>query len=193
MPSSCNYYHVLVQKLGDDSVVYPIGTPAEAEHLVADELVRGLVRPSRPSRVFMDCGRLNWNTVSAFLAELVRLGRRVHELGGRLILFNLRAQTRDFLEQIYGQFPLDLFNLRSGESPGREHILPDPAWLAWNGGAVEKLARAIYRKCRFEDLPLLADALEEAGCTNEDILSHCRSGGKHISSCWVLALLVDEE
>src|SRR5262249_7027038 len=58
-------------------------------------------------------------------------------------------------------------------NPFRSHVI-DPAWLRGNGGAMEKMARAIYGERYFEDLPLLADALEEAGCTDEAILSHLR-------------------
>jgi hypothetical protein len=40
-------------------------------------------------------------------------------------------------------------------------------------------------------MPVLADALMDAGCTNELILAHCRSGGKHEKGCWVLDLILD--
>jgi hypothetical protein len=72
------------------------------------------------------------------------------------------------------------------------HPLPviDPAWLSWNGGAVGKLAASIHAERRFGDLPVLADALEEAGCTDELILGHCRDGGEHALGCWVLDLLL---
>jgi hypothetical protein len=66
----------------------------------------------------------------------------------------------------------------------------EDVWLNWNGGTVPKLARAIYDERRFVDLPILADALEEAGCGDSDILSHCRDGGEHVRGCWVLDLLL---
>jgi hypothetical protein len=66
----------------------------------------------------------------------------------------------------------------------------DNAWLAWNGGTLPKLAQAIYDDRRFGDLPILADALEEAGCDNADVLSHCRSEGPHVRGCWVVDLLL---
>jgi hypothetical protein len=66
----------------------------------------------------------------------------------------------------------------------------DPAWLTWNGGAVRKLAVSIHAERRFGDLPVLADALEEAGCAAEAILRHCRDGGEHAPGCWVLDLLL---
>ena len=64
-----------------------------------------------------------------------------------------------------------------------------PAWLAWNGGTVPRLAHAIYEEQAFERLPVLADALEEAGCTDPDLLGHCRQPGEHVRGCWGLDLL----
>jgi hypothetical protein len=69
----------------------------------------------------------------------------------------------------------------------------DPLWLTWNGSTVAKLAQAIYDERRFTDLPILADALEEAGCDNADILAHRRSGGEHVRGCWVVDALLGKE
>ena len=63
-------------------------------------------------------------------------------------------------------------------------------WLKWGHGTVPKLARSIYEERRFSDLPVLADALEEAGCTHEDILGHLRGPGPHIRGCWPVDLLL---
>jgi hypothetical protein len=66
----------------------------------------------------------------------------------------------------------------------------DPSWLSWNDGTIPKLAQAIYDDRAFDRLPILADALEEAGCTNADILNHCRQPGEHVRGCWVVDLLL---
>jgi hypothetical protein len=63
-----------------------------------------------------------------------------------------------------------------------------PPVLAWNGGQVRKLAEGIYRQRDFEALPILADALEEAGCTDQALLNHCRSAGGHVLGCWAVDL-----
>lgn len=63
-------------------------------------------------------------------------------------------------------------------------------WLTWDGGAVLGIARTIYDEKRFEDMPILADALEEAGCTDVAILDHCRSPGPHACGCWLLDLIL---
>ncbi len=67
------------------------------------------------------------------------------------------------------------------------------SWLAWNDGAIRKIAQAIYDARAFDCLPLLADALEDAGCTDADILAHCREPGEHVRGCWVVDLLLGKE
>lgn len=66
----------------------------------------------------------------------------------------------------------------------------DSSWLAWNDGAIRKMAQAIYDGRRFADLPILADALEDAGCADAAILAHCRTPGEHVRGCWVIDLLL---
>ncbi len=68
----------------------------------------------------------------------------------------------------------------------------DPAWLFRNDGTVAKLAQAIYNERAFDRMPVLGDALEEAGCTEEAILSHCRERGGHVRGCWVLDQLTGQ-
>jgi hypothetical protein len=69
----------------------------------------------------------------------------------------------------------------------------DPAWLVWNDGCVPKLAQSIYDAGRFEDLPILADALLDAGCTDPELLGHLRSPGPHARGCWAVDLLTGRE
>jgi hypothetical protein len=66
-------------------------------------------------------------------------------------------------------------------------------WRTHNGGTAIKLAKAIYEERTFDRLPILADALEDAGCDNTDILAHCRSGGEHVRGCWVVDLLLGKK
>jgi hypothetical protein len=56
-----------------------------------------------------------------------------------------------------------------------------------------RLAESIYEDRAFDRLPILADALEEAGCTDTDILDHCREPGPHVRGCWVVDLLLGKE
>src|SRR5262249_4641704 len=66
----------------------------------------------------------------------------------------------------------------------------DPAHLEWNDRTVPRLAAAIYRDRAFDRLPVLADALEEAGCAVRSILDHCRGPGPHVRGCWVVDLAI---
>jgi hypothetical protein len=72
----------------------------------------------------------------------------------------------------------------------------DPSWHTWQGGVVGRLAQAAYEDRRLptgllanDRLAILADGLEEAGCTNSDILGHLRGPGPHVRGCWVVDLL----
>jgi hypothetical protein len=65
-----------------------------------------------------------------------------------------------------------------------------PSWLSRDGGAARTLAEVIYREGRFEELPVLADALEDAGCADEVVLGHCRSELPHARGCWLLDALL---
>jgi len=56
--------------------------------------------------------------------------------------------------------------------------------------AVLHLAQAIYDDRAFDQLPILADALQEAGCTSREVLDHCRSPGPHVRGCWVVDLIL---
>jgi hypothetical protein len=55
---------------------------------------------------------------------------------------------------------------------------------------VKQLTAAIYDDGAFDRMPILADALEDAGCTSQDILNHCRQPGEHCRGCWVVDLLL---
>jgi hypothetical protein len=67
------------------------------------------------------------------------------------------------------------------------------AWLTWRDATVPKLAQTIYDERAFARLPILADALEEAGCADAAILDHCREPGPHVRGCWVVDLLLGKE
>ena len=62
----------------------------------------------------------------------------------------------------------------------------------WRTSDVLQLARCIHEIRAFDRLPVLADALEEAGCGQADILGHCREPGDHRRGCWVLDLILEK-
>jgi hypothetical protein len=63
----------------------------------------------------------------------------------------------------------------------------DPRWLTSD---VVGLARAIYEDRAFERMPILADALMDAGCEAQPIINHCRGDGVHVRGCWLLDLVL---
>jgi hypothetical protein len=93
----------------------------------------------------------------------------------------------------------DLLRDVCGPLPFRAvHIAP--ACLSWDGGAVVNLARSLYEERQLPAgtldptrLHILADALEDAGCTDAEILTHLRSDGDHVRGCWLVDLLVGKK
>jgi hypothetical protein len=66
-------------------------------------------------------------------------------------------------------------------------VTADPAWRT---STVVSLAEGIYAERAFDRLPILADALQDAGCENTDVLTHCRGPGPHVRGCWVVDLVL---
>ena len=69
-------------------------------------------------------------------------------------------------------------------------VAVEPAWLTANDGSARKLAQTIDAERAYDQLPVLADALEDAGCADAEVLGHLRSPGPHVRGCWVLDLLL---
>jgi hypothetical protein len=91
-----------------------------------------------------------------------------------------RAKQAALLRDIFGNPWRPAFNLVSVR------------W-GFNDGIVIKLAQQMYDTRDFTAMPILADALEESGCEDEDILRHCRQPGEHVRGCWVVDLLLSKE
>ena len=65
------------------------------------------------------------------------------------------------------------------------HFSPD-----WRTDTAVSLARTMYEAREFGAMPILADALQDTGCDNEDVLNHCRDAGPHVRGCWVVDLVL---
>jgi hypothetical protein len=88
---------------------------------------------------------------------------------------------------------------RSGEQKVQAALLRDifgnpfrpvtfsPQWLT---PTVVAIAREMYDSRDFSAMPILADALQDAGCDSDDILNHCRGEGPHVRACWVVDLVL---
>ena len=69
-------------------------------------------------------------------------------------------------------------------------VAVDPSWLTSD---VVALAKGIYSEHAFDRMPILADALQDAGCDSDDILTHCRGLSPHVRGCWVVDLVLGKE
>jgi hypothetical protein len=74
------------------------------------------------------------------------------------------------------------------------------AFLAWGDGTVPRIAQAIYDERRLPEgtldnarLAVLADALLDAGCDDEDLIQHCREPGPHVRGCWAVDLILGKQ
>ncbi len=85
----------------------------------------------------------------------------------------------------------DIIRCLFGSPPFRLAIRQE--WLSFGDGTVTKMARGIYEERAFDRMPILADALLDAGCGDEILLGHLRGPGQHWRGCWVLDLLVGKQ
>lgn len=64
--------------------------------------------------------------------------------------------------------------------------------VEWRTSTVVGLASGIYEERAFDRLPILADALEDAGCDRPEILNHCRDDGEHVRGCWIVDAILEQ-
>jgi hypothetical protein len=152
-----------------------------------------LLTPGKVIRVGRDPDnhlRLTSVSVSRFHLEVVHFGSvvRVQDVGSRCGF------------KINGDRQPEEAALASGDRlhVGKELLclFPapdiDPAWLLWQGGTVPRIARRIHDRQECSDLPLLADALEDAGCIDPELLGHMRRHGPLVRRCWAVELVLGE-
>lgn len=108
-------------------------------------------------------------------------------LGAAQCAMLVRGETDALDEELAAQ--ADILRDLVGDPFGGEGAV-EPCWLAWNDGVVARLARGIYEEHAFERMPVLGDALPEAGCRDEAVLEHCRSAIVHHRGCWVVDRLL---
>jgi hypothetical protein len=109
---------------------------------------------------------------------VIRALKRAREI----VAWKADPDTRDAEVRAESLAQYEVFREIAG--PDYEH----PAWPQWRTSDVRAMARAIHRDQAFELLPILSDELQEAGCDDNAVLSHCRAGGNHARGCWVVDL-----
>jgi hypothetical protein len=129
------------------------------------------------------CGQGNTGFAEYAVRELLSLTGRwvgIKVLFGRLGFGTLRAEQRYHVRLLH-----DVFG-----NPFR----PVSFKPAWRTSTVKALAAQMYESREFSAMPILADALQDAGCDNTDILNHCRTeGATHVRGCWVVDLVLSQE
>jgi hypothetical protein len=148
--------------------------------------------------------RSRWDNVVRDLADFATGGSRQPEIAGFNTLTRSQAErllqairlvrwaaTEPITVRLIQDFPAsevasaDLLRDIFG-NPFRP-VSVDPAWLT---STVVQLAQGIYEDRAFDRLPILADAMQDAGCENPDVLAHCRRPGPHVRGCWVVDLVL---
>jgi hypothetical protein len=158
---------------------------------------RPFVCPDEPHYVFDAAVRFAEGTLEqdalSVIGNKLRLQRATEE-DKRGIRYGLESFARDPFRYVLDTYhpgkpeQADLLRCIVG-NPFRA-VSIDPSWLTWNDRTIPALADAIYTDSAFDRLPILADALEEAGCDNAEILNHCRGPSPHARGCWVIDLLL---
>jgi hypothetical protein len=128
---------------------------------------------------------LSTNTVGRIVtrSSAKTAAAEVARFPGLLTIARHEARTAGALQKLLGHAELfrDIFG-----NPFRP-VTVDPEWRTV---AVLALATGIYDDRAFDRMPILADALEDAGCDSDDIINHCRGPGPHVRGCWVVDLIL---
>jgi hypothetical protein len=118
---------------------------------------------------------------------------------GSRLEWNIAAETtrRNSWDMIEGLASLPHHSDLASLAPGLLRCVfgPNPGRIASFDSCCESLdvmslAGTIYEDRNFDLMPILGDALEEAGCGNPEILNHCRDQGRHVRGCWVVDLIL---
>ena len=99
---------------------------------------------------------------------------------------------------IFGKLNANVIEWRSRQADRVREVVGNPFRPvtfspAWCTDTALSLARQMYDSRDFIAMPILADALQDAGCDNEDVLAHCRGPGPHVRGCWVVDLVLGKE
>jgi hypothetical protein len=130
-----------------------------------------------------------WKAVVAACHSLSPQGWEAADWAAFYARWAVRLAASDAAEGWEAQHQCRLLRCVIG-NPFRPPAPPHPAWRARHDYTAPRLARALYEERRFDDLPVLADALEDAGCADPDWLGHLREPGPHARGCWPVDLLL---
>ncbi len=124
--------------------------------------------------------------ISAYLAAAANIDEssEPYDPRGDVVLYSVSYAIDGLIEEVE---PKQAALVREIIGNPFRPVAIDPSWLSSTAFA---LAQGIYDDKAFDRLPILADALQDAGCENADLLNHLRSEGPHVKGCWVLDLIL---
>jgi hypothetical protein len=180
--------HKRMRKVVKLSELLADGLATEEEHQEASDAAARVASGSPPNELSGDklaLWYLAWSVVEANQCGSGKaspnvVGQAAAAVSEAAALVEVAYHPCDLLRDIFGSLPFRPVRLA-------------PAVLAWNGGIARCLAQAIYEERAFERTPILADALEEAGCTEAAVLNHLRGPGPHVRGCHILDLVLGRE
>jgi hypothetical protein len=114
---------------------------------------------------------------TAFLVDRLRRRRSVEGSVPRKAWEEEARAQADLLREIVG-------------NPFRPCPPPPAALLRWQDRLVPRLAQSVYGGRRWRQLPVLADALLDAGCEDDALIDHCRGDAAHVRGCWAVDVLL---
>lgn len=156
-----------------DDVVASKQLPAAVEFLFPDFHQRHDYHLLHP-RLAMERGKIAQFFFAFRIMECDRHRGSVPELHAEYILQFLRGEHAGLMKELLGN-----------PFCPEEKKIPASS-LTWNNSTAAKIARVIYNDQQFDRLPILADALEDAGCDNAAMLEHLRGPDDHVRGCWAL-------
>jgi hypothetical protein len=130
-----------------------------------------------PGALAVRCG--DWGIARALIDVLGQTAARARDD------FSEETWSKEYRAQ--AGFLRDIFGI-----PFRPVVL-NSSWRGSCQGAVMELAEEIYEKRSFGQMPALADALDDAGCNDAQVLGHCRQTEPHVRGCWLLDMVLGKE
>ncbi|QJW94016.1 hypothetical protein [Frigoriglobus tundricola] len=137
----------------------------------------------------VNVGSDDWAVLHPELEERTGIGRGLSSSRAGLLQFTVG-------DDIYDEAHWVLASLKDSGADavlprgGLREIFGNPFrpvdFAPWRTGTAVSLARQLYESRDFSALPILADALQDAGCDDTDVLGHCRGNGPHVRGCWVV-------
>ncbi|WP_246524794.1 hypothetical protein [Gemmata palustris] len=113
---------------------------------------------------------------------------------GTALALQTATNESEFREKVFGTFRAE----QSAQVALLRDIFGNPfrpvAFSpSWRTSTTVALASQMYESRDFSAMPILADALQDAGCNSAEVLDHCRGPGPHVRGCWVVDLVLDKE